>query len=187
MSDAPIRVFALSGSLRQASYNTATLRAMAARAPKSVEVTVATCHDVPLYNPDTAQGAPPPAVAAIAEGMRQANAVVLCSPEYNYSISGVLKNTIDWLSRADPQPFDDKVVAILGASPGLFGTARAQYQLRQMLIYLNARLVNKPEVMIGAAHTKFDDDGNLTDETTAAFLDKLLRAAIDLSRRLASD
>ena len=98
-----------------------------------------------------------------------ADGVVFASPEYNYSVSGVLKNAIDWLSRFTPQPFAGKPMAVFGASGGPLGTARSQYHLRQMMIFLDGRFVNKPEVMIGAAPSKFAD-GKFTDEAGAKLL-----------------
>ena len=140
--------------------------------------------DLPLYNDDVrAAGFPPPAERLRAQ-LAAADAILLVTPEYNYSISGVLKNAIDWASRPPSQPFEAKPVAIMGASPGLFGSARAQYHLRQMLIFLNAMPLNRPEVMIGQAQNKFDADGNLTDEPTREFIRKLLVALRDWTERL---
>ena len=110
--------------------------------------------------------------------------MLIATPEYNYSISGVLKNAIDWVSRTDPQPFANKPVAIMGASPGALGTARAQYDLRRMCVYLDAHLLNKPEVMISAAHTRFDADGRLTDQATRTFVASLVTALRDWTHRL---
>ncbi len=108
----------------------------------------------------------------------------IATPEYNYSIPGVLKNAIDWASRPPEQPFNDKPVAIMGVAGGLIGTARAQYQLRQMLVFLNAHPINKPEVMIGQAAQKFDEAGRLTDEPTREFVSKLLVSLAAWTRRL---
>jgi chromate reductase len=147
-------------------------------------IEVAQIGDLPLYNDDVrAAGFPPPAERLRAQ-IAAADAVLLVTPEYNYSISGVLKNAIDWASRPPSQPFEAKPVAIMGASPGLFGSARAQYHLRQMLIFLNAMPLNRPEVMIGQAQNKFDADGNLTDEPTREFVRKLLVALRDWTERL---
>jgi chromate reductase len=99
-------------------------------------------------------------------------------------MSGVLKNAIDWASRPPDQPFDDKPVGILGASPSALGTGRAQYHLRQSCVFLNMHVLNKPEVMIAAAHTKFDDKGTLTDETTRGFIRDLLTNLAAWTRRL---
>ncbi|HYE38794.1 MAG TPA: NAD(P)H-dependent oxidoreductase, partial [Ramlibacter sp.] len=108
----------------------------------------------------------------------------LVTPEYNYSVSGVLKNAIDWASRPPNQPFDGKPVAIMGASGGPLGTARGQYDLRKILVYMNTFTVNKPEVFIGNAQTKFDAQGELTDEPTAKFIADLLVSLQNLKKRV---
>jgi chromate reductase, NAD(P)H dehydrogenase (quinone) len=179
-----MNVIGISGSLRKGSFNTAALRAAQGLAPEGMTIEVAEIGDLPLYNDDVrAAGFPPPAERLRAQ-IAAADAVLLVTPEYNYSISGVLKNAIDWASRPPSQPFEAKPVAIMGASPGLFGSARAQYHLRQMLIFLNAMPVNRPEVMIGQAQNKFDADGNLTDEPTREFIRKLLVSLRDWTLRL---
>jgi len=116
-------------------------------------------------------------VQAAQQKILAADGVVFASPEYNYSVSGVLKNAIDWLSRLTPQPFAGKPMAVFGASGGPLGTARAQYHLRQMMVFLDGRFVNKPEVMIGAAQTKFVD-GKFTDEVGAKLLTDLGAALV---------
>jgi chromate reductase len=113
-------------------------------------------------------------VLQLVEKLRQADAFIIGTPEYNYSIPGTLKNAIDWFSRIHPQPFRAKPVGIVGASMGHLGTARAQYHLRQVFVYLDGRVMNVPEVMVGAAHTKFDSEGRLTDAATEEFLKKWL-------------
>src|SRR5215212_5039269 len=158
-----MNVIGISGSLRKGSFNTAALRAAQGLAPEGMTLE--------------------PAERLRAQ-IAAADAVLLVTPEYNYSISGVLKNAIDWASRPPNQPFEAKPVAIMGASPGLFGSVRAQYHLRQMLIFLNAMPLNRPEVMIGQAQNKFDADGNLTDEPTREFIRKLLVALRDWTERL---
>jgi chromate reductase len=179
-----MNVIGISGSLRKGSFNTAALRAAQGLAPEGMTIEVAQIGDLPLYNDDVrAAGFPPPAERLRAQ-LAAADAILLVTPEYNYSISGVLKNAIDWASRPPNQPFEAKPVAIMGASPGLFGSARAQYHLRQMLIFLNAMPLNRPEVMIGQAQNKFDADGNLTDEPTREFIRKLLVSLRDWTERL---
>jgi chromate reductase len=179
-----MKVVGISGSLRKGSYNTAALRAAQGLAPEGMAIEAAEIGDLPLYNDDVrAAGYPPPAERFRAQ-LAAADAVLFVTPEYNYSVSGVLKNAIDWASRPPSQPFDGKPVAIMGASGGLLGTARAQYHLRQMLIFLNAYPINKPEVMIGQAQTKFDEAGNLTDEPTREFIRRLLESLRDWTERL---
>jgi chromate reductase, NAD(P)H dehydrogenase (quinone) len=179
-----MKIVGLSGSLRKGSYNSAALRAAQALAPEGTVIEIAEIGDLPLYNDDVRAAGYPAAVERLRRQIAQADAVLFVTPEYNYSVSGVLKNAIDWASRPPNQPFDGKPVAIMGASGGLFGTARAQYHLRQMLIFLNAFPVNKPEVMIGQAQTKFDEAGNLTDEATREFIRKLLVSLVAWTERL---
>jgi chromate reductase len=175
---------AISGSLRSGSYNTAALRAATELAPDGVDIVEAGLADIPIYNEDVKAMALPDAVVRLQHAIASADAVLIATPEYNYSIPGVLKNAIDWVSRTDPQPFANKPVAIMGASPGTLGTARAQYDLRRMFVYLDAHLLHKPEVMISAAHTRFDADGRLTDPATRTFVASLLTALRDWTHRL---
>ncbi|MGH6889232.1 MAG: NADPH-dependent FMN reductase [Rhizomicrobium sp.] len=180
----PIRVFAFCGSLRKGSFNRMALRAAEELAPPAMAFEGCDIGEMPLYNEDVrAKGFPPP-VEAMRERIRAADAVLFVTPEYNYSIPGVLKNAIDWASRPPDQPFAGKPAAIMGASPSMLGSARAQYHLRQSCVYLNMFLVNQPEVMIAAADKKFDADGRLTDEPTRKFIAKLLVALADWTRRL---
>jgi chromate reductase, NAD(P)H dehydrogenase (quinone) len=179
-----MRVIGISGSLRKGSFNSAALRAAQGLAPEGMTIERSEIGDLPLYNDDVRAAGLPPEVERLRSQLAAADAILLVTPEYNYSVSGVLKNAIDWASRPPNQPFDGKPVAIMGASGGIFGAARAQYHLRQMLIFLNAHLVNRPEVMIGQAQTKFDQDGNLTDEPTRDFIRKLLVALRDWTERL---
>jgi chromate reductase len=179
-----MKVVAISGSLRRGSLNTAALRAAQELAPAGMTVEQALIGDLPHYNDDLRQAGYPPEVERLRSQLAGADAILFVTPEYNYSIPGVLKNAIDWASRPPSQPFDDKPVAIMGVSPGLIGTARAQYQLRQMLVFLNAHPINKPEVMIGQAASKFDGEGRLTDETTRGFVRQLLEALATWTQRL---
>ncbi|NYZ15590.1 NAD(P)H-dependent oxidoreductase [Azospirillum sp. RWY-5-1] len=182
-----IRVLGISGSLRRGSYNTALLRAVQELAPAGMTVDIHDIADVPLFNDDVLQAGFPPAADALRQAMRAADAVVFATPEYNRSIPGVLKNAIDWASRGPDQPFDGKPVAIMGASRGLIGTALANHHLRQILVYLNAFMVNGPEVLVGGAPQKFDGDGRLTDEPTRQFVAAhlvRLEAMVRVSREL---
>jgi chromate reductase len=122
---------------------------------------------IPLYNEEIREQGLPASVLSLREQILKADALVIATPEYNYSMPGVLKNAIDWASRPPSQPFEGKPIALMSASPGGFGGARAQYQLRQVFIYLNGLILNRPEAMISAAHTKFDAQGGLTDPTAA--------------------
>jgi chromate reductase len=183
---ASITVAGVSGSLRNGSFNTATLRAAVGLAPAGMTITPCPISDIPLYNGDVeAQGLPGP-VQQFRAALFAADAILLVTPEYNYSVPGVLKNAIDWASRppGQPQPFDGKPTAILGASPGVMGTARSQYHLRQVLVSLNAAVLSRPEVMIAAAATKFDGAGVLTDAETAKRIAVLLEALARWTERL---
>ncbi len=179
-----LRVLGISGSLRQASFNSAALRAAQELAPEGMTIDIFSIRDIPLYDEDErAKGFPAP-VQALRDAIKAADALLLATPEYNYSTSGVLKNAIDWASRPPEQPFDGKPIAIMGVSGGIFGTARAQYQLRQMFIFMNGHILNKPEVMIGGAGSRFDAAGKLTDEATRGFVKAQLEALRDWTLRL---
>jgi chromate reductase len=178
-----MHILGISGSLREGSLNTAALRACATLLPDGVTFSLANLSDVPLYNEDIRVQGLPPSVQQLREQINAADAIVIATPEYNYSFPGVLKNAIDWASRPPDQPFDGKPVALMGATPGGLGTSRAQYQLRQVFIYLNSPMLNRPEVMISAAPSKFDADGKLIDEPTAENLRKLLSALCELARQ----
>jgi chromate reductase, NAD(P)H dehydrogenase (quinone) len=125
---------------------------------------------IPVYNDDVREQGLPQSVAYLEEQIAKADAVLISTPEYNYTIPGMLKNAIDWVSKAPVQPFRHKPVAIMGGSMGAIGTARAQYDLRKVLAFLDAHVLNQPEIMIAVAQTKFDADGNLTDEATRRFI-----------------
>jgi len=181
---AALRFLGISGSLRAGSFNTSALRAAIEVAPDQVSITLADISGIPLYNDDVRVAGMPASVVALQAAITAADAVIMATPEYNYSVSGVLKNAIDWVSRTQPQPFRDKPVGIIGASPGAIGTARAQYDLRKMFVFLDAHVLNKPEVMIAAAATRFDAEGRLTDEATRGFLKAMLEALRDWTLRL---
>ncbi len=179
-----LKVLGISGSLRKGSFNTAALRAAQELAPDGMAIETAEIGNLPLYNEDLRADGFPPVVQHLRSRIAAADALLFVTPEYNYSMPGVLKNAIDWASRPPDQPFNDKPVAIMGASPGVIGTARAQYHLRQSCVFLNMHVVNKPEVMIGSAATRFDADGKLVDETTRGFVRDLLIALAAWTRRL---
>jgi len=177
MSDGgTVRILGVAGSLRRGSFNAATLRAARELAPAGMAIESFDIAPIPLYNEDVKVQGFPPVVADLRSRIKAADGLLLATPEYNYSTSGVLKNAIDWASRPPEQPFDGKPIALMGASGGALGTARAQYHLRQMFIFLNAHLLNRPEVMIGGATSKFDAEGKLTDQATRDFLGTMLTA-----------
>ena len=163
-------ILGISGSLRKASYNSAALRAAQELAPDGVVITRADISAIQVYNDDVREQGLPASVVRLVEQIASADSVLIATPEYNYSIPGVLKNAIDWVSKAPDQPFRHKPVAIMGASMGAIGTARAQYDLRKVFVFLDAHVLNQPEIMISAAHTRFDSHGHLTDEMTRTLI-----------------
>ncbi|MDE2517743.1 MAG: NAD(P)H-dependent oxidoreductase [Rhodospirillales bacterium] len=168
MSD--VKILGIAGSLRKASFNAAALRACQGLAPAGMAIEIFDIASIPLYNEDLrGEGFPPP-VVALRAAIKAADGLLIATPEYNYSVPGVLKNAIDWASRPPEQPFDGKPIGIIGASAGVLGTARAQYHLRQCFVFLNGHVMNRPEVMIGGAQNKFAADGSLTDAPTRDFM-----------------
>jgi chromate reductase len=179
-----MKVIGISGSLRKGSLNTMALRAAQKLVPAGMTLEIADISGIPMYNDDVKAVGEPAEVVALKAKLRAADAVLLVTPEYNFSIPGVLKNTLDWMSRPPEPPFDGKVVAIMGASPGPVGTARVQYDLRKVLVFMNAFTVNKPEVFISSAVGKFNAEGELTDEATKKFIGDLLVSVQNLKKRL---
>ena len=178
-----ITVLGICGSLRAGSYNKATLRTAIELKPPGMTIETADIGSIPLYNEDVrAQGFPPP-VEKLRAQIAAADALLFVTPEYNYSMPGLLKNAIDWASRPPDQPFAGKPIAIMGAGAGMAGTARAQYDLRRCCVFLDMHPVNRPEVLIGQAQTKFDAQGRLTDEAARGFIRDLL-VALDKWTRL---
>ena len=184
MPQPPLTILAISGSLRSGSYNTAALRAAQEVAPEGVTIEIASLAGLPLYDADVQAAGFPPETAGLGERVRAADAVLFAAPEYNYSMSGVLKNAIDWLSRLPDQPFAGKPIGMIGASMGLLGAVRAQYHLRQSLVFLDALPINKPEVFIAQAHQKFDAEGHLTDDAVRGFIRAHVEALAAWARRL---
>ena len=179
-----MKVLAMVGSLRAGSYNKLALRAATELKPAGMEIESADIGVLPLYNDDVRQGGYPPEVQAFRERIRAADALLFVTPEYNYSVPGVLKNAIDWASRPPDQPLDGKPAAIMGASTGRLGTARAQYHLRQIGVFVNLHFLNRPEVMLAGAAKLFDQSGRLTDEPTRKFIADLLVALQDWTLKL---
>jgi chromate reductase len=184
MTNRSFTILGISGSLRAGSYNTAALRAAQQLAPDDVRVEMFDLAGIPPYNQDH-ENDPPLRVRELKAAVRAADALLFCSPEYNYSIPGVLKNAIDWGTRPGKDNcWYGKPGAIMGVSMGLLGTARMQYHLRQVFVNVGILTLNKPEVMIGQAQQKFDADLNLTDEKTREFVQKLIVALVEWARRL---
>jgi chromate reductase, NAD(P)H dehydrogenase (quinone) len=186
MSEArAIRVLGICGSLRRASYNMAALRAAIELRPPKMTIEIADISQFPLYNEDVrAQGYPPP-VETFRQQIKAADALLFVCPEYNYSMSGVLKNAIDWASRPPDQPFAGKPAAIMGAAAGMSGGARAQGDLRRSCVFVDIHPINKPEVLIGQAQTKFDESGRLIDEAARGFIRDMLVSLEAWTRQLA--
>ena len=181
-----MHVLALIGSLRRGSYNRMTYNAVCELLPDGVTIEEAEIGAIPLFNDDilTESGHPEP-VQRLREQVAAADAVLFISPEYNYSIPGVLKNAIDWVSRpAVDQPFRGKPVAVLGAALGAMGTARMQYHLRQVIVFVEAIPLAKPEVMITFEQKMFDAQGRLTDEPTRQVIRAQLEALVAWVERL---
>ena len=173
----PLRFAVMVGSLRKGSYNAAVARALPALAPPDVTIApLGSVGDFPLYDADVQAQGFPPAVTAMAESVRAADGLVIVTPEYNYSVPGVLKNAIDWLSRLPNQPFAGKPVLIQSASQGGFGGVRAQLHLRHILVFVEARAFARPEVIIPLVQQKVDANGELTDPATRGFLADQLKA-----------
>jgi chromate reductase len=177
-------ILGFAGSLRKGSYNRAMLRAAVESCADDVELEVFELDGIPLFSEDLEQK-PPEKVRLFKERIRAADAILIATPEYNYSIPGVLKNAIDWASRPyGDGAFDGKAAAIMGASLGPSGTARAQYHLRQCCVFLNMYLLNQPEVMVPLASEKFDAGGKLTDATVRERIVQLLEHLAEWSRRI---
>ncbi len=161
---------ALCGSLRAGSFNHHALRLAGEVLPAGATLDLLPWRDLPVFDADLLARGEPPAVSTLKARIRAAAGVVIATPEYNFSIPGGLKNALDWLSRGDDQPFLHKPVAILSAATGPLGGARVQYDLRRVLLFLNAAVLAKPEVFIGQAASKFDGAGCCTDEITRRFV-----------------
>jgi chromate reductase len=164
-----IRLAGISGSLRQASSNTAVLRTLQASMHQGVEMTLLPLDDIPLYNQDCDGPNPPEAVSKFKAAVEKCDGVVMCSPEYNFGMSGVLKNAIDWASRpAFASPLKGKPVLVMTCSPAFTGGVRAQAQLRETLSGALARVIARPQVVIAGVNNKIED-GRLVDQTSLKF------------------
>ncbi len=187
MSDSTIRILGISGSLRQYSFNRGLLRAAQEVAPGGVEIDVFDLSDVPLYNEDLNAAGPPQPVAALQTAVHDADALLIATPEYNTSMSGVLKNAIDWASRPFPNHgLRDKPLALMGASPGRFGTARAQSDVRSVLTALGCYVLPKPRLQVGAAGEKFSVEGDLEDESVRQQVRELVESLVAWTQMLRS-
>ena len=175
IGSASLRVLGFAGSLRAGSFNRALLRAARELPPAEMHIDIHDLIDVPLYNGDVEQANDRAPVTALKREIREADALLIATPEYSHGVPGVLNNAIDWVSRPPGKsPLEGKLAAIIGASPGMTGSARAQTQLRQAFNFTNTYAMLQPEVLVARAHVKFDAEGHLTDETTRKFLQQFL-------------
>jgi chromate reductase len=182
-----ISILGFSGSLRKGSYNKALLRAALEMVPAGAALEIFDLEGIPPFNQDL-ENQPPEKVKEFKAKIRAADAILIVTPEYNYSIPGLLKNAIDNASRPyGDNAFDGKPVAIMGASIGMLGTARAQYHLRQSLVFLNMYPLNQPEVMVPFTQEKIDQNGQVTDQKTREKIKELLEALVIWTRKLKKD
>lgn len=182
--DKIIKILGIAGSIREGSYNRSALRAAGELLPDGAELEIFEIKDIPIFNQDNVDDLPQ-SVVELKQKVKEADGLLFSTPEYNYSIPGVLKNVIDWGSRPyGDNSWDSKPTAIMGASTGILGTARAQYHLRQVFVALNLHVLNRPEVMIAKAAERFDEEGNLTDEQTKEFVKSLMTALVKWTRKM---
>jgi chromate reductase, NAD(P)H dehydrogenase (quinone) len=180
-------VVGFAGSLRRGSYNRALLRAATELVPSTLHIVIQELDGIPLYNGDLEDAGVPPGVEQLRDAIRKADGLLIATPEYNHGVPGVLKNTIDWLSRPPrDSALNGKVAAVMGASPGMTGTGRGQSQLRQAFVFTNTYALLQPEVLIGRAHEKFDAEGRLAHQATRDFLATFLRRFADFIARFTS-
>ena len=178
------KIVAISGSLRKGSFNTLALKAAQELAPAGVTIEIADISDLPMYNDDIRNDAYPEPCKRLRAQIAAADAVMFAIPEYNYAVSAPLKNAFDWVSRPPDQPLNMKAVGLMSASPGPLGGIRGQYAMRHMLISTNSFCVNNPQVVIGAAGTKFDANGKFTDQAGAELIKQLLDNLVKLAKQL---
>jgi chromate reductase len=182
--DNQLLILGFAGSLRKGSYNKALLRATAELLPKEARLEIFDLEGIPPFNQELEKQVPEK-VKEFKARIKSADAILIATPEHNYSVPGVLKNAIDWASRPyGDNSFEGKPVAIMSASTGMLGGARAQYHLRQIFVFLDMYPVNKPEVFVNFAREKIDEQGKLTDESTRKIIKQLLDALIALTKRL---
>jgi len=171
-----MRLLGICGSLRTGSFNAMALAQAGRSLPVGSELEVLDWRTIPPFDADLLAAGFPGEVATLRDRVRRADGIVIATPEYNFSIPGMLKNLLDWISRGEDQPLAGKPVAILSAATGPLGGARVQYDLRRVLLFVDAMVMNKPEVFIGQVQTKFTTDGTCVDETTARFVQSQMLA-----------
>lgn len=173
-----IKILAISGSIRKDSYNTYLLKAAKEVAPQNAEIELYDIKDIPFYNGDIEVSGLPEAVIKLGEKIKQADALLFGVPEYNYSYTAVLKNAIDWASRIPGSILNGKSAAMVGGSMGPWGTIRAQLHFRQVMIYLDVRMMNKPEILVPFVQNVIDKNGNITDEQLKSNLKLLVESLV---------
>jgi len=182
-----VSILGFAGSLRKNSFNRSILRAALELVPENAKLEIFDLEGIPPFNQDL-EGQVPEKVKNFKVKIKAADAILISTPEYNYSIPGVLKNAIDWASRPyGDNSFEGKPVAIMGASPGMTGTARSQYHLRQTFVFLDMHPINRPEVIVPFANEKIDEQGRVTDPKTREKIRELLESLIAWTRRLKKD
>lgn len=177
--DKKVNIIGFTGSLRKNSYNRAALEAAKELLPEGAELEIEDISDIPFFNEDLEAEVLPESVANFRDKIAGADALLISTPEYNYSLPPVLKNALDWASRGKDAPVNGKYLAIMSASPSMLGGARVQYHLRQVCVGLNLIVINKPEVFINFANTKFDENGKLTDEKTKNAIGRLIQTLVN--------
>lgn len=178
-----LKLLGFAGSLRAGSYNRGLLRAASELLPEGVSLEIVELGDLPLYNADVEKAGLPPTVTAFKDKIAAADGLLIATPEYNYSISGVLKNAIDWASRpAKTSPLVGKPVGIMGATSGVAGTIRAQHALRQVLVFTNSQVMAQPELRIAGAADHFDELGGLADDGLRECLRHFVERLVDWTR-----
>jgi chromate reductase len=184
----PIRVLGFAGSLRKSSYNKQLLRTAGKLVPDFTQLELFEIDSIPLYNQDAEVLGVPQSVMTFKAKIKNADALLIATPEYSHSFPGVLKNAIDWASRPyGDNSFDGKPVAVLSATPGFFGGTAAQDQLKQVLMALNMHPITQPAVIVTSAQEKFDPDGNLTDPNARLFIKLLLANLVGFARKLSEE
>jgi chromate reductase, NAD(P)H dehydrogenase (quinone) len=184
VQSAIVNILGISGSLRQRSFNSRMLRAASALLPPAVTLEIDDLAPLPFYNSDVEQHAMPETVVHFRQRIAAADALLFAVPEYNFSISGVLKNALEWPSRPPNPPISGKPCALMGATISPLGTARGQFHLRQICVALNAFALNSPHVDVTEAKKKFDDDGRLTDQNSLDLIRSLLNELYQFTVRL---
>lgn len=179
-----MRIVAFAGSLRRSSFNRSLLVNLTELAPAGMAVEIHSLAGIPLFNPDDEAEGVPAAVQQLRDAVTAADGLLIVTPEYNAGVPGVLKNTLDWLSRPSGRsPLAGKPTAIAGVTTGSLGTARAQAQLRALLDHTATPVLPAPQVFISLAKEKFDADGRLTDLKTRAFAATFMGALADWVRK----